>query len=576
MSDLFISYSRDDSSFVRRLHSEIDKVGLNAWVDYDDIPKAEPFWEEIKKGIDAANSFVFILSPSSVEKSSNKADNSWCRKEIEYAAKQSKRIIPIVYQKGFQLNREMLAHQILGERNWIFFTGDDFEVQFRDLLRTIETDINYVEKHTELTVAAEKWNARGRKDKSLLWHGKRLMEAEKWLRDGKMRSIENGKKKYPDPAPTSLQESFVSSSRKYVKLKKLQIVSLLCILVPIVETFLREQAVKQDFDKLSSTNQIDKRKAIANLVEGCPELKEWRKELLFIGERRYGNCRPLLNSSLDSINLSGISPSGGYTEGIDLQNVKFDGSTLRNVSNSKLNNSFLNGSNLSGSDLSSTDLRDSALSAIFANANLNHANLKNSNLAMAKFNGANLYYANLSDTNLYGTTFDRADLSYANFSNAKDLTVEQIKLARLCETQLPSEIDVDPDRDCSVKSASQPSSKQSTELSLKATAESTNNSHTIEATDSFTPQNNCKSNVPKKGRCRITRTYQNGKWSGATVHWSDDVETNIIIETVNPGNRMTSTHGNAKIDGKPGEYFTFSDGGICFRILEDNSSLCYR
>jgi len=601
MSDLFISYARDDNDFVQKLHAVFEAGGQDAWLDCFDIPKGEKFWDEITQGIDGANAFVFIISPSSVDKASWLGNGAYCRREIEHAARGNKRIIPIVYQEGFNLNQEILAHQVLGERNWIFFTPQyDFETQFQELLRTLKTDIAYVKKHTELTLAAEIWDKRGRKDRSTLWHGKRLVEAEKWLRRGEAKSLENTKLKYPDPTPTSLQKIFIIESQKYAKFRRIVMASLVLIPLFVIEPYQREQAVKQDFDRLSSTNQIDKRQAVVNLVKGCWELREWRKELLPIGERIHGNCRSLSNSNLDNINFSGISPGGGYTEGVDLRNVELDGSTLRNailsgiefnhasfyganlqganLSRSILNNSFLNGANLSGSDLSSANLRDSKLSAIFADANLSWANLKNSNLAMARLNNASLYYADLSDTNLYGTTFDGADLSNTNMNNAKELTLEQVKLAKLCKTKLPPDLKINPDRDCSVKPSSQFSLRQSIESSSKQEEESTDSSpsRSVYATDSFTPRNNCQSSVQKKGRCRITRTYKDGKWSGVTISWSDDVETNIVIETVNAGNRITSTHGKARVDGKLAEYSTFSDGGICFRVLEDNSTLCYR
>jgi uncharacterized protein YjbI with pentapeptide repeats len=600
MSDLFISYSRDDRAFVEKLHAAVEASDRDAWVDWDDIPKAEKFWEEITQGIDGANTFVFIISPSSIKKAAGEGE--YCRREIEHAAQRNKRIIPIVYQEGFTLDKNTQSHQVLGERNWIFFTSNhSFDTQFQEFIRTIETDISYVKQHTELTVAAEIWDSRGRKEKSLLWHGKRLVEAEKWLKDGEIKLNENLIKKYPHPTPTPLQKLFIDTSKKYSKSRRMIISSLIIIplfILCVVEFYSREQAAKQDFDRLKSANQINKRQAILNLVGGCRELKEWRKELFYIGERVHGNCRSLSNSNLDNINLSGVGPDGGYTEGIDLQNVDLSGSALKNatlsgvnlsysslyranlqganLSRSYLNNSWLNGANFSAADLSSVDLRDSKLSAIFANANLSWANLKNSDLVMASFNNANLYYADLSNTTLYETVFDGADLSNTNLSGAKGLTLESIKLARLCKTQLPPDIAVNPDRNCPGKISSQTSSKQSTNVPNDNKSTNIDSSGSISATSKFTPMNNCTSNKQKKAPCRVTRTYKDGKWSGVNIRWSDNTEAGIIIETLNPGSRVASTHGKARLDGKPAEYFTFSDGGICFRVLEDDSTLCYR
>lgn len=41
-----------------------------------------------------------------------------------------------------------------------------------------------------------------------------------------------------------------------------------------------------------------------------------------------------------------------------------------------------------------------------------------------------------------------ANLTYANLEGAKSLTQDQIKQAGLCDTKLPPEILLDPNRDC--------------------------------------------------------------------------------------------------------------------------------
>ena len=65
MADVFISYSRRDTDFVRRLHEALNARGRDTWVDWEDIPLTAEWWEEIKTGIEATDSFVFIISPDS-------------------------------------------------------------------------------------------------------------------------------------------------------------------------------------------------------------------------------------------------------------------------------------------------------------------------------------------------------------------------------------------------------------------------------------------------------------------------------------------------------------------------------
>ena len=174
MSDLFISYSRADRAFVEKLHESIKLTERDAWVDYSDIPKGEKFWDEITQGIKGADTFVFVMSPSSVKKASGEED-AWCRREIEYASEQNKRIIPIVYQEGFDLDKSIQTHKILSEINWIFFNkSNNFNDSLQELIKAIETDKFYVKKHTELTVAARKWEQLGDKDTSTLLRGEPL------------------------------------------------------------------------------------------------------------------------------------------------------------------------------------------------------------------------------------------------------------------------------------------------------------------------------------------------------------------------------------------------------------------
>ena len=153
MSDLFVSYSRDDYEFVKKFHKAIQSTERDSWTDSFDIPIGEKFWDQITKGIDEADTFVFIMSPSSVEKVFRKENYEWCQREIEYAAKQNKRIIPIVSQEGFILDKNILTHKILSERNWIFFNDpSEFDNSLQVLIQAIDFDLSNIKKHAELTL----------------------------------------------------------------------------------------------------------------------------------------------------------------------------------------------------------------------------------------------------------------------------------------------------------------------------------------------------------------------------------------------------------------------------------------
>jgi len=52
MTDVFISYSRKDSDFMRRLHEALTKHQRDIWVDWEDIPLSADWWKEICAGKD--------------------------------------------------------------------------------------------------------------------------------------------------------------------------------------------------------------------------------------------------------------------------------------------------------------------------------------------------------------------------------------------------------------------------------------------------------------------------------------------------------------------------------------------
>ena len=66
MSDIFISYSRRDIDFVRHLFDQLQERDHESWVDWQDILPTADWLAEIYQGIEAADSFLFVISPDSV------------------------------------------------------------------------------------------------------------------------------------------------------------------------------------------------------------------------------------------------------------------------------------------------------------------------------------------------------------------------------------------------------------------------------------------------------------------------------------------------------------------------------
>ena len=124
MAKVFISYSRKDIDFAKRLTDELQKSELDFWVDWEGIPPTVDWWREVEKGIEEADVFIFLISPDS-------AVSKVCGQEIDHAVKNGKRLIPLVVRDI----KEDEAPKQLGHLNWIFFReSDDFDASIKKLL----------------------------------------------------------------------------------------------------------------------------------------------------------------------------------------------------------------------------------------------------------------------------------------------------------------------------------------------------------------------------------------------------------------------------------------------------------
>jgi hypothetical protein len=194
MADVFISYAREDDGFVRRLHAALETAGRDSWVDWQKIPLTAEFKKEIFSGIESADDFLFVISPDSCA-------SEICLEELDHAVGHNKRLVPVSY---CEVDPSSVPER-LRELHWVLFRDDnDFDKKFADLLRAIDTDLDWVRAGTRLLVRAIDWQNRDR-DASLLLRGQDLVTAEGWL-------AETGQT--PDRNPTPLQSEFILASRK--------------------------------------------------------------------------------------------------------------------------------------------------------------------------------------------------------------------------------------------------------------------------------------------------------------------------------------------------------------------------
>ena len=192
--EVFISYSRKDKEFVRRLDEELKRRDREAWVDWEGIPPGDTWEKTIYGAIESTHRFIFVLTPDSIA-------SEVCGREIAHAAANNKRLVPIVH-------RDVAADKVpksLGELNWIFCRdSDDFEEATGKLISALDTDLKWVRAQTRLLTRAIEWDANGRNN-SFVLRGEDLRSAERWL-------AEAGAQK--ERQPTALQTEYIIASRK--------------------------------------------------------------------------------------------------------------------------------------------------------------------------------------------------------------------------------------------------------------------------------------------------------------------------------------------------------------------------
>ena len=193
MAKVFISYSRKDTEFAKKLTGELQKSDLDFWIDWEGIPPTVDWMKEIEKGIEEADAFVAIVSAEWIS-------SKICKDELDLAIKNGKRLIPVV---PFEITWDDVPAE-LSHLNYIFFReGDEFDTAINNLLIAIQTDYDWVETHRRLQVKALEWE-RNHKDNGFLLRGKDLQGAELQL-------ATNSSK---EPLPTELQRGYVFESRK--------------------------------------------------------------------------------------------------------------------------------------------------------------------------------------------------------------------------------------------------------------------------------------------------------------------------------------------------------------------------
>lgn len=200
-SEVFISYSRKDGDFARKLNRKLQESGRFTWFDQESIASGVDFDQEIFNGIDKAYNFLFIITPDSLA-------SKFCEEELNYAADLQKRYIPILLEESKRYKRKL--PEAYKNTQWIDFSKPElFESSFQALVTLLDTDREYVKKHTELQQRALEWEESQRSEDYLL-NASAFETAKEWLESAEEEN-EQGKRKQPEP--TVLQLEYIKESQ---------------------------------------------------------------------------------------------------------------------------------------------------------------------------------------------------------------------------------------------------------------------------------------------------------------------------------------------------------------------------
>lgn len=194
-TSVFISYAHEEKEFVRKFHDSLIKSDLEVWVDWEDIPPAADWRDEVKRAIQGADAFLFLISPGSIA-------SKVCGEELDWAAANNKKLIPVVIAP---LESGAVKDKRLRVPNWIYMRPTDvYDDAFRSLIEAVNTDLEWVRQHTRILTRALEWDSKKR-NSSYLLYGSDIEDGERWLATSAMATT---------LSVSPLQVEYIHASRK--------------------------------------------------------------------------------------------------------------------------------------------------------------------------------------------------------------------------------------------------------------------------------------------------------------------------------------------------------------------------
>ena len=123
MTQIFISYSRKDLTFVKKLANDLRQVGFEVWYDLSGLEAGKNWGREIQAALHNSQVLIVVISPNSLE-------SRWVEREYLFAEKLNLKIIPLLYETC-----EMPLWTL--DLHYIDMTTSTYDKSLEDVLRVL-------------------------------------------------------------------------------------------------------------------------------------------------------------------------------------------------------------------------------------------------------------------------------------------------------------------------------------------------------------------------------------------------------------------------------------------------------
>ena len=190
--DIFFIYHPDDIAIVRRIAAQLTALGSVCRFDDDEFSGGAVDIGLLKADVLRSHAVAVVLSPVS-------AASQLCNELIQHAVTNSKRIVSLVLDEDIDVE----VHPAVADNPYVFFREQDHLADRVEEARQYLAVDYEVRLHSELLVAADRWQRRGRRPSQLL-PAERVVEARAWLANDALRTVK----------PSPLLVEYIHSSRR--------------------------------------------------------------------------------------------------------------------------------------------------------------------------------------------------------------------------------------------------------------------------------------------------------------------------------------------------------------------------